>query len=198
MAEKPGVDRAREPARLLRLIRALFIASQWYLRRAARVPGPARSGRDLQQASRCRLMRANGLRALHGYRTAALVRRQAFCLDPNILQRDSRCATEQGLGHRFTYIRTWQGGCIWPWSWICSHARSSAGRRARRSPRARARRRADGRARRAARHAHPLGSRLPVRERCLEALLPPNDLEPSMSRRAIAGIMPSRNPSSAA
>src|SRR5512145_3533638 len=66
---QPVSNRAQEDARLLRLIRASFVASQG-------VYGAPRVFLDLREAGEtcskhrvARLMRLNGLRALHGYRT---------------------------------------------------------------------------------------------------------------------------------
>ena len=67
--KQPTSKRAQEDARLLRLIQASFIASQG-------IYGAPRVFLDLREAGEScskhrveRLMRLNGLRALHGYRT---------------------------------------------------------------------------------------------------------------------------------
>jgi putative transposase len=67
--KKPLSNRAKEDARLLRLIRASFTASQG-------IYGAPRVFLDLREAGETcskhrveRLMRENNLRALHGYRT---------------------------------------------------------------------------------------------------------------------------------
>jgi putative transposase len=67
--KEPLSNRAQEDARLLRLIRASFVASQG-------IYGAPRVFLDLREAGEtcskhrvARLMRENNLRALHGYRT---------------------------------------------------------------------------------------------------------------------------------
>jgi putative transposase len=67
--QQPLSNRAQEDARLLRLIRASFTASQG-------IYGAPRVFLDLREAGEtcskhrvARLMRQNNLRALHGYRT---------------------------------------------------------------------------------------------------------------------------------
>ncbi len=69
----PLSDRAREDARLLRLIRASFVTSHG-------IYGAPRVFLDLREAGEIcskhrveRLMRQNGLRALHGYRPRRLI-----------------------------------------------------------------------------------------------------------------------------
>src|SRR5215208_2663562 len=83
---QPISNRAQEDARLLRLIRASFIASHG-------IYGAPRVFLDLREAGEtcskhrvARLMRQASLRALHRYRTA-LGRRIPAVLIPNLLQR---------------------------------------------------------------------------------------------------------------
>ena len=85
--KQPVSKRAQEDARLLRLIRASFITSQG-------VYGAPRVFLDLREAGEtcskhrvARLMRLNGLRALHGYRTRRWSVGKPSVLIPNILQR---------------------------------------------------------------------------------------------------------------
>ncbi len=106
----PQSARAVEDARLLRLIRASFKASQG-------IYGAPRVFLDLREAGEtcsthrvARLMRENGLRALHGYRTRCWEVGKPAVLTPNLLKRQfspskrsAACATD------ITYIRTWQG-----------------------------------------------------------------------------------------
>ena len=80
--QQPISNRAQEDARLLRLIRASFVASHG-------IYGAPRVFLDLREAGEtcskhrvARLMRQANLRALHGYRIAALGRRQAVGPDP--------------------------------------------------------------------------------------------------------------------
>jgi putative transposase len=108
--KQPISNRAQEDARLLRLIRASFIASQG-------VYGAPRVFLDLREAGEnCRrhrverLMRLNGLRALHGYRTRRWSIGKPSVLIPNVLQRQFT-ATRPNTAWvtDITYIRTWQG-----------------------------------------------------------------------------------------
>lgn len=106
----PLSNRAQEDARLLRLIKASFTASKG-------VYGAPRVFLDLREAGEtcskhrvARLMRENGLRALHGYRTRKWTIGKPAVLIPNLLQRqftvtkpDAAWVTD------ITFIRTWQG-----------------------------------------------------------------------------------------
>ena len=108
--QQPVSDRAREDARLLRLIRASFIASQG-------VYGAPRVFLDLREAGETcskhrvtRLMRLNNLRALHGYRTRRWSVGKPSVLIPNILQRQFTVTRpNKAWVTDITYIRTWQG-----------------------------------------------------------------------------------------
>ena len=82
-------NRAQEDARLLRLIRASFIASHG-------IYGAPRVFLDLREAGEtcskhrvARLMRGANLRALHGYRTRRWAVGKPSVLIPNLLQRRS-------------------------------------------------------------------------------------------------------------
>lgn len=84
---KPISDRAREDARLLRLIRASFKASHG-------IYGAPRIFLDLREAGEAcskhrvaRLMRINRIKALHGYRTQRFVVSKPAVLTPNLLLR---------------------------------------------------------------------------------------------------------------
>lgn len=106
---KPISDRAREDARLLRLIRASFEASQG-------VYGAPRVFLDLREAGEtcskhrvARLMRANNLRALHGYRTRRWAVGKPSVLIPNLLKRQFTVTRPNTAWVTdITYIRTWQ------------------------------------------------------------------------------------------
>lgn len=106
----PQSARAVEDARLLRLIRASFKASQG-------VYGAPRVFRDLREAGEtcsqhrvARLMRADGLRALHGYRTRRWALGQPAVLTPNLRERQfSPTNANAAWATDITYIRTWQG-----------------------------------------------------------------------------------------
>ena len=101
-----GVD----DARLLRLIRASFVASHG-------VYGAPRVFLDLREAGETcskhrvmRLMRVNNLRALHGYRTRCWSVSKPSALIPNILQRQFTVTRpNKAWVTDITYIRTWQG-----------------------------------------------------------------------------------------
>ncbi|MBK7908633.1 MAG: IS3 family transposase [Gemmatimonadetes bacterium] len=108
--QRPRLDRAIEDERLLRLIRASFTASQG-------VYGAPRVFLDLREEGEtcskhrvARLMRENGLRALHGYRTRRWVIGKPAVLTPHLLKRQFT-VTRPNVAWvtDITYIRTWQG-----------------------------------------------------------------------------------------
>jgi len=106
----PISNRAQEDARLLRLIRASFTASQG-------IYGAPRVFLDLREAGEtcskhrvARLMRVNHLRALHGYRTRRWSVGKPSVLIPNLLQRQFTVTQRnKAWVTDITYIRTWQG-----------------------------------------------------------------------------------------
>ena len=106
----PQSKRAVEDARLLRLIRASFTASQG-------IYGAPRVFLDLRGAGEtcskhrvARLMRENGLRALHGYRTRRWAVGKPAVLTPNLLKRQFTATVPNAAwATDITYIRTWQG-----------------------------------------------------------------------------------------
>ena len=107
---QPISNRAQEDARLLRLIRASFTASQG-------ISGAPRVFLDLREAGETcskhrveRLMRVNRLRALHGYRTRRWSVGKPALLIPNLLKRQFT-VTKPNIAWvtDITYIRTWQG-----------------------------------------------------------------------------------------
>ena len=108
--EKPMSDRAREDARLLRLIKTSFVSSKG-------VYGAPRVFLDLREAGEtcskhrvARLMREHGLRALHGYRTRRWTVGKPAVLIPNLLQRQfTATQPNRAWVTDITYIRTWQG-----------------------------------------------------------------------------------------
>lgn len=108
--EQPVSDRAHEDARLFQLIRASFIASHG-------IYGAPRVFLDLREAGETcskhrvmRLMRENGLRALHGYRTRRVPVGKPAVLIPNILKRRFTVSRpNEAWVTDITYIRTWQG-----------------------------------------------------------------------------------------
>jgi putative transposase len=107
---QPISNRAQEDARLLRLIRASFVASHG-------IYGAPRVFLDLREAGEtcskhrvARLMRHANLRALHGYRIRRWAVGKPSVLIPNLLQRQFT-ATKPNIAWvtDITYIRTWQG-----------------------------------------------------------------------------------------
>ena len=109
--KNPVSKRAQEDARLLRLIRASFVASQG-------VYGAPRVFLDLREAGEicskhrvARLMRLNGLRALHGYRTRRWSVGKPSVLIPNLPQRQFMVTSPNTAWVTdIADIRTWQGG----------------------------------------------------------------------------------------
>lgn len=108
--KKPISDRGLEDARLLRLIRASYTASQG-------IYGAPRVFLDLREAGEscskhrvARLMREAGLRALHGYRTRRWTVGKPAVLVPNHLKRQFNVSQpNRAWVTDITYIRTWQG-----------------------------------------------------------------------------------------
>jgi putative transposase len=106
----PISNRAQEDARLLRLIRASFTASQG-------IYGAPRVFLDLREAGEtcskhrvARLMRVNQLRARHGYRTRRWSVGKPAVLIPNLLKRQFTVTRRnKAWVTDITYIRTWQG-----------------------------------------------------------------------------------------
>jgi putative transposase len=108
--KQPLSKRAQEDVRLLRLIRASFVASHG-------IYGAPRVFLDLREAGETcskhrvmRLMRQNGLRALHGYRSRRVSVGRPSVLIPNVLQRQFTVSKpNKAWVTDITYIRTWQG-----------------------------------------------------------------------------------------
>ena len=108
--QQPLSHRAQEDARLLRLIRASFAASQG-------IYGAPRVFLDLREAGEtcskhrvARLMREHQLRAVHGYRTHRWSVSKPAVLIPNLLQRQFTVShPNKAWATDITYIRTWQG-----------------------------------------------------------------------------------------
>jgi putative transposase len=107
---KPLSNRAKEDARLLRLIRASFVGSHG-------IYGAPRVFLDLREAGEIcskhrveRLTRENGLRALHGYRTRRVSVSKPAVLIPNVLKRQFTVTKPNRVWVTdITNIRTWQG-----------------------------------------------------------------------------------------
>lgn len=108
--KEPISNRARENARLLRLIRASFVASHG-------IYGSPRIFLDLREAGEtcskhwvARLMRANNIRAVRGYGVRRYSNTKPSVLIPNVLQRRFTVARPNIVWVTdITYIRTWQG-----------------------------------------------------------------------------------------
>jgi putative transposase len=108
--KQPLSNRGQEDARLLRLIRASFVASHG-------IYGAPRVFLDLREAGEtcsthrvARLMRENGLRAVHGYRTRRWAVGKPAVLIPNLLQRRFTVSRPNRVWVTdITYVRTWQG-----------------------------------------------------------------------------------------
>lgn len=108
--KNPLSDRAKEDARLLRLIRASFKASQG-------VYGAPRVFLDLREAGEtcskhrvAKLMRENGIRALAGYRTRRYVDGKPAVLIPNLVNRNFDVSQPDRIWVTdITYVRTWEG-----------------------------------------------------------------------------------------
>jgi putative transposase len=106
----PLSARAKEDARLLRLIRASFVASHG-------IYGAPRVFLDLREAGETcskhrvtRLMRVNKIRAVRGYRTRHHSASKPSELIPNVLQRNFDVARpNKAWVTDITYIRTWEG-----------------------------------------------------------------------------------------
>ena len=106
----PMSDRAKEDARLLRLIRASFKASQG-------VYGAPRVFLDLREAGEtcskhrvARLMRENNLRAVPGYRIRRYIAGKPAELIPNLVKRNFNVSQPDRVWVTdITYVRTWEG-----------------------------------------------------------------------------------------
>lgn len=107
---EPISRRAQEDIRLLRLIRASFVASHG-------IYGAPRVFLDLREAGEtcskhrvARLMRVNKIRAVRGYRTRQRSVSKPSELVPNVLQRNFDVTRpNKAWVTDITYIRTWQG-----------------------------------------------------------------------------------------
>ena len=106
----PLSDRALEDQRLLGLIRAAYTASHG-------VYGAPRIFLDLREAGEtcskhrvARIMRANNIKALHGYRAPRYARGHTSLLTPNTLQRGFTVQRPNTAWVTdITYVRTWEG-----------------------------------------------------------------------------------------
>jgi putative transposase len=107
---KPLSDRAVEDQRLLGLIRAAYTASHG-------VYGAPRIFLDLREAGEtcskhrvARIMRANNMKALHGYRAPRYASGHTSLLTPNTRQRGFTVQRpNKAWVTDITYVRTWEG-----------------------------------------------------------------------------------------
>ena len=107
---EPLSNRAKEDARLLRLIRASYNGSHG-------VYGSTRIFLDLREAGEtcskhrvARIMRANKIRALHGYRTRRYTAAKPSFVVPDLVKRNFDVIRPNTVWVTdITYIRTWQG-----------------------------------------------------------------------------------------
>lgn len=108
--KNPVSDRARDDARLLRLIKASFKSSQG-------VYGAPRVFLDLREAGEtcskhrvARLMRENGIRAVPGYRTRRYIAGKPAELIPNLVKRKFTVSQPDRIWVTdITYVRSWEG-----------------------------------------------------------------------------------------
>lgn len=108
--QHPVSDRAQEDARLLRLIRASFIASHGIYGAPRILLDLRERGETCSKHRVARLMRENGLCALHGYRIRHVPTPKPLALIPNLLQRQFSVSRKNKVWVTdITYIRTWQG-----------------------------------------------------------------------------------------
>ena len=106
----PVSKRAREDARLLRLIRASFVASHGIYGAPGVFLDLREAGETCSKHRVMRLMRMNGLRALHGYRTRRWSVGKPAVLIPNTLKRQfTTTRPNKAWVTDITSIRTWQG-----------------------------------------------------------------------------------------
>ncbi len=108
--DNPFSDRAKEDERLLKLIRRSFLASHG-IYGAPRVLLDLREhGETCSKHRVARIMRENGLRALHGYRIRHVPVAKTPSLIPNLLQRQFTVSRpNEAWVTDITYVRTWQG-----------------------------------------------------------------------------------------
>lgn len=107
---RPLSDRAREDSRLLPLIRASYAAS-------GGVYGYRRVHLDLRETGEicgrhriARIMKANSIRAVHGYKVPRIIYGRPSIVTPNRLKRAFTVARpDVAWVSDITYIRTWQG-----------------------------------------------------------------------------------------
>ena len=108
--KKPLSDRARENARLLKLIRASHTASH-------RIYGAPRVFLDLREEGEtcskhrvARLMRVNRIKALHGYRRRPYSASKPAVVAPDLVKRRFDVVRPNKVwATDITYIRTWEG-----------------------------------------------------------------------------------------
>src|SRR5437660_8871875 len=172
--QQPISHRAQEDARLLRLIRASFVASHGIYGAPHVFLDLHETGEICSKHRVARLMRQANLRALHGYRTRRWAVGKPSVLIPNLLQRQFTVnAPEQGVGdghHLYSDLAGLALSGCGDGPVLASDRR--LGGRGYHSPRACAQcRTAGGAATTAARHLDSLRSRHAIRQRRLATIL---------------------------
>lgn len=108
--QKPVSDRAREDARLLRLIRASFKASHGIYGAPRILQDLRETGETCSKHRVARIMRENKIMSLHGYRTRHYVVGKPSVLVPNLVKRNFDVERPNKIWVTdITYIRTWEG-----------------------------------------------------------------------------------------
>src|SRR6185436_12146099 len=108
--KEPLSKRALEDARLLKLVRASFVASHGIYGAPRVFLDPREVGETCSKHRVARLMREHQLRALHGYRTRRMAVGKTSVLIPNLLKREFTVTQRnKAWVTDITYIRTWQG-----------------------------------------------------------------------------------------
>ena len=106
----PQSRRSIENARLLKLIRASFNASNGIYGSPKGLPGLARGGETCSKHRIARLMRVNRIRPVRGYSRKPKFGAKPSELAPNILQRQFAVSKpNRAWVTDITYIRTWEG-----------------------------------------------------------------------------------------
>ena len=111
--------------RLLLIVRASYMASRGVCR-ARRAFGDLREAGEICGLHRVeRLMRRNKIKAIRGYKSPRALAGRPSIIASNHLQRAfSIDAPNTAWVTNITYIRTWQGWCVWRWWLTCMPARS--------------------------------------------------------------------------
>lgn len=110
----PLSDQALEDQRLLGLIRAAYTASQGVYSAPSIFLDLREGGETCSRYWVARIMRANNIRALHGYRSPWYTGGRLSVLTPNTLQRGFTVPRPNTAWVTdITYVRTWEGWLYW-------------------------------------------------------------------------------------